>query len=162
MQAIRTDITNLIRPSWLTSVPHKLGSAGHGKLKADQWRALGTTFLPASLICLWSCENPKDPWSVQCRKICGVTMSLISAVSIACSQTTSTKHAEHYLQHMQSYLDGLKELFPSYKLRPNHHMALHLHKYIKFYGPVHSWWTFPFKQVIGILQHISTNYKPGE
>jgi hypothetical protein len=162
MAAICTDITNLIRPSWLTSVPRELGSASHGKLKADQWRALGTTFLPASLIRLWSHENPKNPRSVRCRKICDVTMSLLSAVSIACSRTTSTKHAEYYLQHMQSYLEGLKEIFPDYKFRPNHHMVLHLYEYIRFYGPVHSWWTFPFERVIGILQRISTNYKSGE
>jgi hypothetical protein len=36
MHAIRSDITHLIRPSWLTSVPQELGSASHGKLKADQ------------------------------------------------------------------------------------------------------------------------------
>jgi len=63
---------------------------------------------------------------------------------------------------MQSYLKGLKELFPDYKLCPNHHMALHLHEYILFYGPVHSWWTFPFERVIGMLQRISTNYQPGK
>jgi hypothetical protein len=162
MHAIRSDIIHLIRPSWLTSVPQELGSASHGKLKADQWRALGTTFLPASLIRLWSCEDPEDPRSVRCRKICDVTISLLSAVSIACSRTTSIKHADAYLQHMQSYLEGLKELFPDYKFRPNHHMSLHLYEYIRFYGPVHSWWTFPFERVIGILQRISINYKPGK
>ena len=162
MQAIRSDITHLIRPSWLRSVPRELGSASHGKLKADQWRALGTTFLPASLIQLWSREDLKDPRSVRCRKICDVTLSLLSAVSIACSRVTFTKHADAYLQHMQSYLEGLKELFPDYKFRPNHHMALHLHEYIRFYGPVHAWWTFPFERVIGMLQRISTNYQPGK
>ena len=107
-------------------------------------------------------QGPADPRSVRCRKIGDVTISLLSAVSIACSRTTTIKHADAYLQHMQSYLEGLKELFPEYKFCPNHHMSLHLYEYIKFYGPVHSWWTFPFERVIGILQRISTNYKPGK
>jgi len=159
MQEIHSDISNMIQPSWLTSVPHQLGSSG--KLKSDQWRVLGTTFLPVSLIRLWSSEDPENPRSVRCRKICSITMSLLSAVSIACAQTTSTKHADAYLQHMMAYLEGLKELFPDYKFHPNHHMALHLHEYIRFYGPVHSWWTFPFERLIGILQRLSTNYKSG-
>jgi hypothetical protein len=89
-------------------------------------------------------------------------MSLLSAVSIASSRVTSVAAADLYMQHMQSYLSGLKTLFPEYSFRPNHHMALHLRDYLVFYGPVHAWWTFPFERMIGMLQRISTNYKPGE
>ena len=90
-------------------------------------------------------------------------MSLGNGVGFALttSRTTSSAHADAYLQHMQDYLEGLKLLFPDYTFHPNHHMALHLHKYIRLYGPVHSWWAFPFERVIGMLQHISTNYKQG-
>ena len=73
----------------------------------------------------------------------------------------SVNHAQLYLSKMHLYLRGLKAFFPDYSLHPNHHMALHLPKYLLLYGPVHSWWTFPFQQLIGILQHISTNYKIG-
>jgi hypothetical protein len=37
----------------MTSVPSNIGQSSHGKLKADQWRALGTTHLLLSLIRLW-------------------------------------------------------------------------------------------------------------
>ena len=37
------DIVNMLRPSWLTSVPSNFGSASHGKLKADQWHVLLVT-----------------------------------------------------------------------------------------------------------------------
>ncbi|KAF9035754.1 hypothetical protein BJ165DRAFT_1312661, partial [Panaeolus papilionaceus] len=74
----------------------------------------------------------------------------------------SSNHAVRYHAHMLAYLTLLKELFPEYKFRPNHHAALHLSEYIHLYGPVHSWWTFPFEWVIGLLQRISTNYKAGE
>jgi hypothetical protein len=152
----------MITPSWLTSVPTNLGSPNHGKLKADQWRVLGSTFLPVSLVCLWSAVEVGNPRSERCSKILQVTMSLLSAVSIASSRVMSIAAADLYTQHMQSYLGGLKSLFPTYSFRPNHHMALHLREYLVFYGPVHAWWTFPFERMIGMLQRITTNYKPGE
>jgi hypothetical protein len=161
MDEIRGDIVNMLRPSWLTSVPSEFGSASYGKLKADQWRVLGTTFLPVSLVRLWSVVEVGNPRSEKCRQILDVTMSLLSAVAIACSRVTSKKHAELYLNNMHSYLNGLKGLFPEYSFHPNHHMALHLRDYLLLYGPVHSWWTFPFERLIGILQRISTNYKIG-
>jgi len=161
MDEIRSDIVNMLRPSWLTSVPSEFGSASYGKLKADQWRVLGTTFLPVSLVRLWSVVEVGNPRSERCRQILDVTMSLLSAVAIACSRVTSKKHAELYLNNMHSYLSGLKGLFPEYSFHPNHHMALHLRDYLLLYGPVHSWWTFPFERLIGILQRISTNYKIG-
>jgi Domain of unknown function (DUF4218) len=153
----------MIRPSWLTSVPAQLGSASHGKLKADQWRVLGTVFLPPSLIRLWQVVDASNGHerAIRCARILDVTLSLLSAVAIALSYTTSHSHADAMHRHLLDYLRGLKDLFPGYKFHPNQHMALHLPEYIKFYGPVHSWWAFPHERVIGMLQHISTNYKMG-
>jgi hypothetical protein len=86
-------------------------------------------------------------------------MSLTSAVIIASSRTTSQVNADLYLHHMQTYLAGLRELFPLYRFLPNHHMALHLPEYLRLYGPVHSWWTFPFECLIGMLQRIPNNFQ---
>ena len=85
MDEICGDIVNMLQPSWLTSVTSNFGSASHGKLKADQWHVLGTTFLPVSLVCLWSVVEVGNPHSERCHKILDVTMSLLSAVTIACS-----------------------------------------------------------------------------
>jgi hypothetical protein len=161
MEQIHTDIASTITPSWLSSVPSNLGSASHGKLKADQWRVLGSIYLPISLIRLWWSAELGNSRSERCRKILDVTISLLSAVSIATSRVTSERHADLYLQHMQVYLTGLKEFFPDFKFVPNQHMALHLQDYMLLYGPVHSWWAFPFERMIGTLQRILTNYKEG-
>lgn len=161
MEQIHADIESTVTPSWLTSVPAKLGSASHGKLKADQWRVLGAVFFPITLMRLWWFVELGNPRSERCRKILDVTISLLSAVSIATSRKTSRQHADMYTQHMQAYLNGIKLLFPTFKFVPNHHMALHLPDYLLLYGPVHSWWAFPFERMIGMLQRISTNYKEG-
>jgi hypothetical protein len=163
MAELRSDIENMITPSWLTSVPTNLGEPSHGKLKADQWRTLGTTYLPVSLIRLWDqLEDGDDKRSQQCKKLLEVTLSLISAVVIASSRTTSLEKADLYLHHMWNYLKGLRELFPQYRFLPNQHMALHLAEYLRLYGPVHSWWTFPFERLIGMLQRIPNNFQNGQ
>jgi hypothetical protein len=41
-------------------------------------------------------------------------------------------------------------------------MALHLAEYLRLYGPVHSWWTFPFERLIGMLQRIPNNFQNGQ
>lgn len=162
MTTLRSDIENMITPSWLTSVPTNLGESSHGKLKADQWRTLGTTYLPVSLIRIWDqLKDGDDRRSEQCKKLLEVTLSLISAVIIASSRTTSLANAELYLHHMQSYLKGLREIFPEYRFLPNQHMALHLAECLRLYGPAHSWWTFPFERMIGMLERIPTNFQNG-
>jgi len=162
MQQLHSDIEDMVTPSWLTSVPANLGSPSHGKLKADQWRVLGTTYLPISLVKLWAKVESGNERSERCGQILGITMSLLSAVVVASSRVTSPSHADLYLQHMQAYLAGVKEIFPHYSFHPNHHMALHLHEYLLLFGPVQAWWTFPFERLIGLLQKIPTNYIPGK
>lgn len=161
MEEVRSDIVKIVTPSWATSIPANLGSAAHGKLKADQWRILGTTYFPISLIRLWGRRIAGDPRSKRCYKILRVTISLLSAIIIATSRVTSSSRADLYLEHMQAYLKGIQELFPDYKCHPNHHMAMHLHEYLRQYGPVHAWWTFPFERIIGMLQRIPNNGKIG-
>jgi hypothetical protein len=161
MEEVWIDIKNIITPSWMTSVPANLGSSNHGKPKADQWRVLGTTYLPVSLICLWAKLMQSNDMDRH-EDILNVTLSLLSAVIIASSRVTSRTHAASFHQYMTAYVEGLQCLFPNYKLHSIHHMALHLHEYLLQYGPVHAWWTFPFERLIGILQRIPTNNKLDE
>ena len=161
MAEIWSDLARISTPTWVTPIPLDLGSASHGKLKADQWRTLGITHLPLSLIRLWGFRESRDPRSQKCKELLDVTISLMSAVILASSRVTSPSIAAAYLTHMKSYMEGIKKLFPQYRFRPNHHMALHLHEYLCRFGPVHSWWTFPFERIIGMLQRIPTNFKIG-
>ncbi|KJA21910.1 hypothetical protein HYPSUDRAFT_139897 [Hypholoma sublateritium FD-334 SS-4] len=157
---MRSDIANMATPSWLASVPYDLGAARHGKLKADQWRILATIHLPVSLQKLWDTHSPRS--TPLRKKLLDATMALISAVVIATAHKTSRNMADLYLQHMQSYLQLMQELLPRYNFCPNHHMALHLAEYLRFFGPVHAWWTFPFERLIGMLERMPTNFKMGK
>jgi len=155
VEALRTDIRDFVTPSWLTSIPSNLGEPSHGKLKADQWRTLGTVYLPVSLVRLWAVPNKDDPQQGGRQKLLSLTLSLISAINIASSRTTSRDKANLYTRYMTEYLDGLRSLMPDYQFRPNHHMALHLSEYLLL-------WTFPFERLIGLLQGIPHNFKNGQ
>ena len=145
----------LTLPSWVSSVPAEFGSPGSGKVKADQWRTLGTIHLPVAIAILWSSSDDSR------KQLLDVTFSLLSAIIVACSHVTSRAHAKAYMRYMRNYIEGIKKLFPHLGLHPNHHLALHLHEYILQYGPIHSWWTFPFERLIGIIQRIPNNGKQG-
>ncbi|KAI0323576.1 hypothetical protein GY45DRAFT_1341349 [Cubamyces sp. BRFM 1775] len=59
LEAIRRDIESTTRPSWLLKPPCNLGSASHGKLKADHWRTACTvnmviTFLFGPTFVWWA------------------------------------------------------------------------------------------------------------
>ncbi len=159
MQIVWKDLENIIKPSWLTSVPTRVGrSEGHGKLNTDQWRTLRLTYMPISLICLWA-ESTEAP---ERRALLKLTMNLVTAIIIATSYETSQENSEAYTHYMIQYRSGLRKLFPDYHCHPNHHMALHIGEYLCMYGPVQGWWTFSFERAIGMLERILTNYKAGE
>ena len=89
------------------------------------------------------------------------TMELVSVVYLACAQTTSVEWADAYCSCITSYVGKLKACFPKFDLRPNHHASFHIYDYLIHFGPVHSWWTFPFERLIGILQRLPSNHKTG-
>ncbi|KAJ7153149.1 hypothetical protein C8R43DRAFT_950548 [Mycena crocata] len=138
-EALWADMANVSKPSWVTSVPSAFGgTASTGKLKADQWRTLGTVYMPITLIRLWSAsEEGSDR-----RELLALTMDLVSAVLLASSRTSGS--------------------LSTIQMPSNHHLALHIPEFLMLFGPVHGWWTFPFERMNGKLQRISTNYKPGQ
>ncbi|PPQ82520.1 hypothetical protein CVT24_006403 [Panaeolus cyanescens] len=161
MKEIQKDIQNMITPSWLTSVPVNLGSASHGKLKADQWRVLGATYIPITLIRLWRGAS-SDARDLHCSQILEATITMLSAVLLATSRKTSEANAHHYRELLGRYIKQMRVLFPDYKFRPNLHMSMHLHQFILDFGPAHGWWTFPFERLIGLLERMPHNGKIGE
>jgi hypothetical protein len=160
MEALWNDLENIVKPTWVTSVPTTLSSAGP-KLKSDQWRTVGSLYLPITLIRLWSTVEPVDEQSIRRRELLHLTMLLLSAVAVASSRVTSGNNAAEFLSLMLEYISELRRLFPDYKLHSIHHMATHIGDFLLMYGPVHGWWAFPFERMIGTLQRISTNHKLG-
>ena len=89
-------------------------------------------------------------------------MLLVSAVRIACMRTMTAERAMAYRMCMSEYLTLLRDVLPNASLRENDHMAMHVFDFLKLFGPVRSWWCFPFEQLIGQLQRTPHNHKFGK
>ena len=43
----------------------------------------------------------------------------------------------------------------------HHHLSLHLPECLRDFGPVHSWWAYPFERFNGIIQRTKSNKRVG-
>jgi hypothetical protein len=162
---IQAVIKTTTTPSWVNSVPHDYGQASAGTSKADQWRTLATIYLPIALVTLWGYENGLRPASdSHFLRVLDHTMALFQAVMVMCRNTTNKERARKYLTFMKTWVSDLHEVHPHTKdhpPRPNIHAALHVYDFALLYGPVMSWWCFPFERLIGTLQGVKTNHRIG-
>lgn len=166
---IHTFLAQTTRPSWHASPPLNLGEPKHGKLKADVWRSAIEFDIPAAIAQLWMSGNRAssdgDDEAERWRRkllLAKATIQFGEAVAWCTSYRTSAHHAMRYQIAMAAYLNTLKELYPTFIWRPNHHTALHIGPFLLLFGPMHGWWMFIFERVIGWLQKINTNFKRGE
>ncbi|KAL7279763.1 hypothetical protein ACG7TL_006170 [Trametes sanguinea] len=157
LKKVRDDIAATILPSWMEKAPANFGSASHGKLKADQWRTVGTVNLVITLVRLWGTHDS----SPEEREVLKNFIHLICAVDLASRRSMTAARAASYDHHMLEYLQGLRAIY-NHNLVPNHHLALHLYPLLVALGPVHGWWAFPFERYNGILQRFNTNSRPAD
>jgi nitrate reductase gamma subunit len=137
-------------------VPANYAEANAGSIKADEWRTLSTIYLPIGLVTLWGDENRHSSYLL---KVLDHTMALFQAVTIVCRYRTNANRADEYRNFMKEWVDGLHTLHPHTvkHQRPNIHASFHLHDFLLLFGPVKSWWAFPFERLIGTLQKVNTN-----
>lgn len=160
MQKLREVIAASTVPSWVHSTRKNFGAAAAGTPKADDWRRVFTIYLPIALISLHAFDSPFFA-DATFGDIIEHTMQLVSAVSIACKRVTSERCMKEYLSYITAYISRLNVVFPGLDHNPIHHLAFHIHDFLKLFGPVHSWWCFPFERLIGLLQRIPTNHHFG-
>ncbi|KAE9390812.1 hypothetical protein BT96DRAFT_1001950 [Gymnopus androsaceus JB14] len=147
--------------SWLNSVPKNCGEANAGSIKADEWRILSMVYLPIALITLWGDDNGRAPPSDSfLMKALDHTMALFQATIIACKYTMTSSRTEAFQKYYNQWVGGLHTLFPHTHegtARPNVHAGQHIYNFLLLFGPVISWWCFPFERLIGAIQKINTN-----
>ncbi|KAM5544113.1 hypothetical protein V8D89_002299 [Ganoderma adspersum] len=137
---IQEDISNTVFPSWMECPPRNFGSPSHGKLKADQWRMVGTVSLVITLS----------------KLLLNNFIMLICMVDLTIHHSMDPDHMNQFDSYMLHYLKTLHYVF-RHQLISNHNLSLHLRQCLLLFGPVHAWWTFPFKHYNGILQQLNTN-----
>ena len=163
LQHIKNVIADTTVPSWVGSVLQNFGDAAAGTLKADEWRTLGTIYLPLALISIWGQGTPhkSDYEGFQASQVLNHTMLLVSAVNIASKHSVSKSRSFDYLDQMSQYLSGLQVMHPDATFHPYHHLALHLPHFFQLFGPSRCFWTYPFERVIGQIQRLLSNHQIG-
>lgn len=165
---IQCVLRDMVKPSWMKSLPSNFvkffGTATGGSPKADEWREFFTVYLPVALISLWGdgMPQPDDRTATHCRKVLDNTMSLVSAIVVGTSHYMTAHRAEAYRECIRSYVGGLSELYTHMDPRTNEHVVFHIYDFLKLYGPVRSWWCFPFERLVGVLQSMPSNHKFGK
>ena len=165
IQHIQRVIKETVTPSWINSVPANYGENSAGTIKADEWRILSTVYLPIALITLWGEENGTTPAEdSHFLKILDHTMALFQAVTIVCRNTMNVHRATTYRSLIKQWVDDLHECHPhtvKHPLRANIHASFHIYDFLRSFGPVMSWWSFPFERLIGTLQNSNNNGRIG-
>ncbi len=163
LERIREVIRETVTPSWVESVPPLFGDPSAGTLKAAEWRVIYTIYLPIALVSLWGEGTSHDTPELasRLRSFLDHTMLLVAATSLVCARTMTSSRVETYRESIKAYVEQIKTLFPDEPYRPNHHYAQHICDFLKLFGPAPSWWCFPFERLIGLLQQLPSNHKPG-
>jgi hypothetical protein len=156
LQHVRDVIKETDVPSWLDSVPREWGSAAVGTPKADEWRTMATVYFPIALITIWGKEGT-DAESRHRLQLLDLTMCIVQATWLTCRRSTNEVDQSAYLKCLCTYLFNLKTVVKDADFRPNHHIVLHIYEFLSLWGPVYSWWCFPFERINGMLQRIRTS-----
>jgi hypothetical protein len=156
MARIREVVRDTDTPSWLESVPHNFGDASAGNIKADEWRTMCTVYFPISLVSLWGEGTTHHSPAVanSLRQVLDHTMTLVSAVSLACGRTMTKTRMMAYRDNITQWVGQLPTIHPNSRKRTNFHMAIHVYDFLCLFGPVRSWWSFPFERLVGQLQRL--------
>lgn len=147
-------------PSWINSVPLDYGEDRAGTIKADEWRTLATVYLPIALVLRWGMQNHGAPADESSALVMlDHTMALFQAVTIVCCYNMTGERIAAYRDLVIQWVSGLSKYhhIKKHKKRPNAHAAIHVYDFLRFFGPVISWWCFPFERLIGSLQKVWTN-----
>lgn len=142
--------------------PARFGTKSAGNLKAAQWHILWTLYIPLALLSLWTAGLPTASGdTAEMAPVLDNAMALTSLILLAYKRKMTRARAKTYREHVRNYVIGLQQLFPGF-LVPYHHALFHIFDFLLLFGPIRSWWCFPFERLIGNLQQIPHNHKPGD
>ncbi|KIJ42591.1 hypothetical protein M422DRAFT_171070, partial [Sphaerobolus stellatus SS14] len=127
-------------------------------------RIMATVHLPVALISVWGMGSfyGHNDLNALGLRVLSNTMDLFSAVRLASLNNLNQRRVATYRQYMVRYIEGIKILYPEFSITANCHMAIHIYDFMLLFGPIRSWWCFPFERLIGILQRQPSNHKTGK
>ena len=151
---LRNSISTTVVPTWVDAPPANLGDKRQGKLKGIQWIYLISIYLPLAMVDVYAGDGLKP--------LCLNLMHLISFVNLTFAKVIRVNQLQHLQHHLSEYLSSCKSLYPNFKMKPNHHNALHLAELAKLMGPPRALAVFAGERINFSLRQTPTNKQPGE
>lgn len=143
---IEERVRTISTPKDIGRLPLKISSSFAG-FTADQWRNWTIIYSPVVLKGLLPSPH------LRCWLLFVKACSLLCKRIIYNNEVTS---AELYLEH---FCKNFEQLYGAEHCTPNMRLHLHLKNCLLDYGPVYSFWCFPFERYNGILGAYHTNHK---
>lgn len=153
VETIRTCIRDISLPTNVNRPPINLGDASHGALKANELLILFTVILPMILPELWMTTEH----SAYDAAVFQNFYHLVASTNLISSFSTSPSDADKYMKHYLEYRKTVKQLFPNFRSKPNHHYAMHNDELLKYWGPLPEISEFAGERMNGLLQETNTN-----
>ncbi|KAJ3885702.1 hypothetical protein GG344DRAFT_30407, partial [Lentinula edodes] len=162
LQRIQQVVREVQTPTWVSNPPRNVGLYEAGTLKADHWRTLFSIHVPLATLSLWKNTSPLAATNASSMtSVVDTTMHLVCASAIMVKRKLSSSRRDQFRHLLRLHVLGLKKNFPGW-IFPTHHLAFHIFDFMDLFSGVRHWWLFPFENLIGKLQRITTNHKPGE
>lgn len=126
----------------------------------ENWKPISvfSISLVITLVRLWGSPSATDRQKAMLQNF----TDLVVAGTWATKRSVSKNSISIYRSRMLRYLESTIDLYGDGVLVPNHHLSLHIIECLRNFGPVHSWWAFPFERYNGMIGKLNTNNKPGE
>ncbi|KAH7871263.1 uncharacterized protein C8R40DRAFT_1055085 [Lentinula edodes] len=161
LRRIQQVVREVVTPAWVSNPPRNVGLYEAGVLKADHWRTLFSIHVPLATLSLWRETSPLAAADAcNMASVVDTTMNLCCASLVMTKRKLTLNRREQFRHLLRLHILGLQKNFPGW-IFPSHHLAFHIHDFMDLFSGVRHWWLFPFENLIGKLQRIPTNHKPG-
>ncbi|KAG0139060.1 hypothetical protein CROQUDRAFT_85315, partial [Cronartium quercuum f. sp. fusiforme G11] len=152
-------LRDVIIPSGIETIPHNLGEASHGKLKAAQWASLFLYYIP--LVISEILVPDVEDFCINSNRsmIMENTSSLVQCTQIVLSKAVTKASIDQFELMYSRYIESSKNIFKVKSFRPNHHYALHIPEMMSYWGPLLGVSEFAGERLIGMLQKVTVNNK---
>lgn len=149
LDTIQERSENFFFPYDVGRIPLKIGS-GFSGFTADQWRVWTTVLSP---IVLKGIIPDRD---LSCWLL------FVRACSLLCSRIITASNIDTADQYLLLFCKEYQDIYGDEACTPNMHLHTHLAKCLHDFGPVHSFWCFPFERFNGLLGAYHTNKRSVE
>lgn len=144
-QTLQEKVDSMNAPSKIGRIPRKIGS-GFAAFTADEWKHWVLIYSVYALHGIL----PEDHYRCWC--------TLVDSCRYLCQPVTTFTTIEHAHDLIVEFCKTFEALYGHQRCTPNMHMACHLASCIKDYGPLSSFWCFPFERFNGVLEGVSKSW----